>query len=206
MTPYEPYIKDLESLRTSRNFRSVPPDAPAGLMDFSSNDYLGLGADPELQRQFMADTARRMIPLTSSASRLLAGRQKEYDHLECLLARLYGGGRAALLFNSGYHANTGLISALASRPRTMILADKLVHASIIDGIILSKAPFERFVHNSVERLERLLNRHHDSCDAVIVAVESVYSMDGDRAPLADLIRLKERYPRMVLYRGPRTSQ
>ena len=199
MTPYEPYIKDLESLRTSRNFRSVPPDAPAGLMDFSSNDYLGLGADPELQRQFMADTARRMIPLTSSASRLLAGRQKEDDQLECLLARLYGGGRAALLFNSGYHANTGLISALASRPRTMILADKLVHASIIDGIILSKAPFERFVHNSVERLERLLNRHHDSCDAVIVAVESVYSMDGDRAPLADLIRLKERYPRMVLY-------
>lgn len=199
MTSYDPYCRTLNDLRSRRNFRSVPLDAVPELIDLSSNDYLGQAADPDLQLDFMADTANRAIPFTSSASRLLAARQSEYARLETLLESLYGHGRRALLFNSGYHANTGLISALASEPSTMIIADKLVHASIIDGIMLSKAPFERFVHNSLDRLERVLAKNHDRFDTLIVAVESVYSMDGDRAPLAELIVLKRRFPKMLLY-------
>lgn len=199
MTSYESYNRTLDGLRSRRNFRSVPSEASPGLIDLSSNDYLGLASDASLQREFMADTANRMVPFTSSASRLLAARQTEYYRLESLLSELYGHDRHALLFNSGYHANTGLISALASEPSTMIIADKLVHASIIDGIMLSKAPFERFVHNSLDRLERILAKNHDRYDTLIVAVESVYSMDGDRAPLPELIALKRRFPKMLLY-------
>lgn len=140
-----------------------------------------------------------MIPFTSSASRLLAHRQDEYKGLEELLASLYGHSRRALLFNSGYHANTGLISAIASAPSTLIVADKLVHASIIDGIMLAKAPFERFVHNSMERLERIIAKNHDHFDTILVITESVFSMDGDQAPLARLAELKKRYPKIMLY-------
>lgn len=199
MTSYASYSRTLGDLRSRRNFRSVPVDAAPELIDLSSNDYLGLASDAALQLDFMADAANRAIPFTSSASRLLAARQSEYARLETLLEELYGHSRRALLFNSGYHANTGLISALASEPSTMIIADKLAHASIIDGIMLSKAPFERFVHNSLERLGRILAKNHDRFDTLIVAVESVYSMDGDRAPLAELIALKRRYPKMLLY-------
>ena len=199
MTTYTAYNRTLNDLRSRQNFRSVPSDAAPELIDLSSNDYLGLAADAALQSEFMNDAANRLRPLTSSASRLLAARQNEYTRLEELLSELYGHGRRTLLFNSGYHANTGLISALASEPSTMIIADKLVHASIIDGIMLSKAPFERFVHNSLDRLERILIKNHDHFDTLIVAVESVYSMDGDRAPISELVALKRRFPKMLLY-------
>lgn len=145
----------------------------------------------------MADAANRRIPFTSSASRLLAARQQEYTLLEQLLATLYG--RPALLFNSGYHANTGIVPALASGNDTVILADKLVHASIIDGIRLSGAPFERFRHNDLRHLRRLLEKVHAGYDRVLVIVESVYSMDGDSADLDALTALKREFPGMMLY-------
>ncbi|MDE6370543.1 MAG: 8-amino-7-oxononanoate synthase, partial [Duncaniella sp.] len=136
-------------------------------------------------------------PMTSSASRLLAGRQSEYEKLESQLRELYG--RETLLFNSGYHANTGAVSALAQADRTLIVADKLVHASIIDGMTLSHAPFTRFRHNDMAHLERILAKESASYNRLMVVVESVYSMDGDRAPLDELVRLKRQYPKTMLY-------
>ncbi len=191
------YSDILQQLSAGGNLRRIPTGRTTGVVDLSSNDYLGLASDPSLQHEFMADEAHRSIPLTSSASRLLAGRQDEYTSLESLLEELYS--RPVLLFNSGYHANTGLVQALAGVSGSMIVADKLVHASIIDGIVLSKAPFTRFRHNDLNHLERILRKESALHDRILLIVESVYSMDGDRADIDSLVELKRRYPNVILY-------
>lgn len=192
------YSDTLSRLASEGNLRAIPAGNGAeGVIDLSSNDYLGLASRPELQAEFFGREGASAIPLTSSASRLLAGRQEEYARLEGLLSRLYD--RPALLFNSGYHANTGMVSALAQGARTLILADKLVHASIIDGITLSKAQFSRFRHNDLGHLERLLAKGAADYEQVLVVVESVYSMDGDRADIDGLVAIKRRYPNVLLY-------
>lgn len=193
------YADTLYALRQSGNFRSIPePSTSHDIIDLSSNDYLGIAARTDLLQQFFDNESHRRLPMTSAASRLLAADQSEYSLLEQRLSELYGN-RAALLFNSGYHANTGLISSLAAEPGTLIVADKLVHASIIDGITLSKAPFTRFVHNDFNRLESILKKESPNYRRIIVAVESVYSMDGDRTDLDILTDLKRRYPNILLY-------
>lgn len=189
----------LGSLVQKGNFRSIQAeDSPLNLIDLSSNDYLGIGTDTDLQAEFLRKAVDRHWPLTSSASRLLAGYQSENTALEQLLSRLYGG-RSVLLFNSGYHANTGLVSALAAGSDTLIVADKLVHASIIDGITLAKVPFERFAHNNIEHLRRILDKKAGNYDRVLIITESVFSMDGDYAPLDELIEVKADYPGVMLY-------
>ncbi len=192
----------LQQLRDEGNFREIPNFTKAGVIDFSTNDYMGLGADDALQERFFADPAARKVPMTSSAARLLAPRQIEYANLEVFLRLLYAARRGddtgALMFNSGYHANTGLIPAIASSD-TYIIADKLVHASIIDGIILSRAPYARFPHNDFDRLEAMLERKAGEYGTVLVIVESVYSMDGDSADIERLIALKRRYRNVKLY-------
>ena len=192
------YSDILDRLHAEGNFRVIPSELSAGgrVTDLSSNDYLGLGSNPEIQAEFFADASNRLIPMTSSASRLLSGRQREYDELESLLTSLYG--RPCLLFNSGYHANTGIMQAIAD-PKTLIVADKLVHASIIDGITLSKAPFTRFRHNDFNHLERILDKEAASHDRVLIVTESVYSMDGDRTDIERLVDLKRHYPNAMLY-------
>ena len=192
------YQETIDLLKSSGNFRSIPVDSTdaEGIVDLSSNDYLGLSERTDFQEEFMSDRANRMAPMTSSASRLLASRQNDYNNLEEFLKSLYR--RPALLFNSGYHANTGLISSLASG-NTLIVADKLVHASIIDGIILSKAPFTRFPHNDFDRLEKILAKESGLHERIIIATESIYSMDGDRADLDRLVSIKRRYPEVMLY-------
>lgn len=199
--PDSVYADTVARLASEGNLRHIPSaHTSAGrerVIDLSSNDYLGLASRPELQARFMEEALNREIPFTSSASRLLAGRQTEYASLEELLAGLYG--RPALLFNSGYHANTGLVSALASEPGTLILADRLVHASIIDGITLSRAPFSRFRHNDINHLERLIERDGGHSRRILVVVESVYSMDGDSVDLDALTEIKRRHPQVILY-------
>lgn len=193
---YQAYI---DRLRSGGNFRSTEAPATTGneasLLDLSLNDYMGFAADVALHEAFMADPANRRLSLTASSARLLAADRSQYDRLEARLRQLYG--RPALLFNSGYHANTGLVSALADAD-TVILADKLVHASIIDGIKLSGARFERWRHNDLNHLERLVARHADAQRLLVIA-ESVYSMDGDRADIDALIDLKRRHPQVMLY-------
>ncbi|MCM1521550.1 MAG: 8-amino-7-oxononanoate synthase [Muribaculaceae bacterium] len=194
MSPYESTLQDLQ---VSGNLRQIPSmETAAGLVDLSSNDYLGLGSNHQLQAEFM-ESGGAAIPLGSGAARLLGGHQREYASLEALLSRLFG--REALIFNSGWHANTGLVSALSSVGSTFIAADRLVHASIIDGITLSRAPFSRFRHNDMEHLERIIATHEKEYDRILVAVESIYSMDGDSAPLLSLLDIKHRHPKVILY-------
>ncbi|MCM1449669.1 MAG: 8-amino-7-oxononanoate synthase [Clostridiales bacterium] len=191
------YSLYLESLSGSGNLRALPRDRMADMMlDFSTNDYMGLACRADLRDRFVNSPRFKDALFTSSASRLLAATQNAYEELESLLATLYGN--EALLFNSGYHVNSGLIPALCDKD-TLILADKLVHASIIDGIMLSKCEFSRFRHNDMAHLERLIASKRPDGNNLLVIVESVYSMDGDLAPIEKLVELKRRYPGMLLY-------
>lgn len=192
----------LDRLHAESNYREIPTVSPLTITDYSTNDYMGLAAQPELQAKFFADPISSTVPMTSSAARLLAPRQIEYTNLEVFLNLLYRKRRGAdtqtLLFNSGYHANSGLIPAIAAKD-TLIVADKLVHASIIDGIVLSRAPFIRFRHNDIDHLEKILKEKAAGHKHVLVIVESVYSMDGDKAPIEHLTELKRMHPNVMLY-------
>lgn len=187
----------LEETEASGNLRTVAlEDSPASLVDLSSNDYLGLAADNSLRESFLAGEAAATAPLSASASRLLAGSQKTFTSLEATLADAYGS--AALLFNSGYHANTGIVSALGSIKNTYIIADKLVHASIIDGIKLSGAPFARFRHNDYSHLASLAAKASKEYVNILIIAESVYSMDGDRADIDAIAEIKRQTPGAIL--------
>lgn len=190
----------LESLRRGGNFRSIPVDMPDNLVDLTGNDYLGLAARNDFREAFFDDPATRSLAMTSSASRLLAAAQGEYSRMENMLSELYGG-REALLFNSGYHANTGLIPAVTDPADTVILADRLVHASIIDGIRLSRCRFERWRHNDYAHLERLLRKYEadSSVSEILIVAESIYSMDGDSADISKLAYLRDSVSGAILY-------
>lgn len=178
--------------------RSIPPERRDLIrFDLSSNDYLGLSVK-NFDSDFVNNLSQQMLEsgFSSSASRLLAQRQKEHEMLENELKSLYG--RPALLFNSGYHANVGIIPALAI-PGTIILADKLIHASAIDGMRLSGAEWKRWQHNDLEKLEKLIEKYESQVERLIVVAESIYSMDGDMADLVKLVELKKKHPKVMLY-------
>jgi len=158
-------------------------------VDFSSNDYLGLSSHPKLKEA--AIKAINKFGVSSCASRLLSGDTEIFHALEDAVAR-FKEKEAALIFNSGYQANVGIISALF-RKEDVIFSDRLNHASIIDGILLSGARFFRFQHNNPEHLESLLKKERNKFKKALIVSESIFSMDGDRAPLKELARLKEKY-------------
>lgn len=189
----------LEELAKTGNLRKLPPDTSESLLiDFSSNDYLGLAKDSSLKKLFLESLEPDFFPpFSSSASRLLSASQDSYYKLESAISALYG--KEALLFNSGYHANSGIIPAVTSLGKTLILADKLVHASIIDGVILSRCDFKRFPHNDLHTLEKQIKINYDKYDNIWVVTESVFSMDGDKAPLKEIQELKKRYPKIMTY-------
>lgn len=190
----------------SGNLRHLPEIEHCGIMvekdgkdmlNLSSNDYLGLATRYDLRDTFLDQLRETDLPLSSSSSRLLTGNFTVYSQLEKLMTERFGS-EAALLFNSGYHANTGILPALADK-QTLILADKLVHASIIDGILLSGAPFQRYRHNDYEHLEQLLRKSSAQYEQLIIVTESIFSMDGDTADLQRLVSLKKSYPNVCLY-------
>lgn len=196
----------LETLETAGQLRRLPAitheerhikTTGEWMLNLSSNDYLGLAVRNDLREAFLAAWQANAWPLSSSSSRLLTGNFQVYTQLENLLARRFER-EAALLFNSGYHANTGILPALADK-QTLILADKCVHASLIDGIRLAGAPFSRYKHNDYAQLERLLAKEAASYEQVIVVTESIFSMDGDTADLVRLTDLKKRFPNLLLY-------
>ena len=162
--------------------------------NFSSNDYMGIAADAELRKRFYAeypDTATPELALSSASSRLLTGNTPAYTRLEAKLSERYNH-RAALVFNSGYHANIGILPALASK-EDLILSDKLNHASIIDGMRLADAEFRRYPHLDCDRLEAILRQKRTDYRRVFLVTESVFSMDGDTADLRRLVELKKLY-------------
>jgi len=184
---------ELEALRERGLLRSLEPlRAPPGaeveirpgelLINFSSNDYLGLAADARIARA-LAEGARAWGS-GAGASRLVCGDFLPQHQLEEELAG-FAGSEAALLFGSGYAANCGILPALAG-PEDLILSDVLNHASIIDGCRLSRARVEVFPHADLAAVERLLKT---AARRRIVVTDAVFSMDGDRAPLRDLSEL-----------------
>jgi len=200
------YNDILEKLRASGNLRSLPDIVHRGkwiekegqtMLNLSSNDYLGLSSRQDLRDEFIEQLQESGLPFSSSSSRLLTGNFMVYTELEELMANRFGR-EAALLFNSGYHANTGILPALTDK-QSLILADKLVHASIIDGILLSGAPYQRYRHNDYEHLEQLLAKYVHAYEQIIIVTESIFSMDGDIADLGRLVSLKKRYPNVWLY-------
>ena len=166
------------------------------MLNLSGNDYLGLAQDRVFQTAFLQEY-QFIEPFSSSSSRLLSGDFPVYHELENLIASSFQR-EACLLFNSGYHANTGILSALADK-NTLIVADKLVHASIIDGAQLSTAKLVRYRHNDMAQLEEILQRQADKFEQVLVVTESLFSMDGDFADLSTLVALKKQFANVSLY-------
>lgn len=194
----ERLTSSLNRLREAGNLRSIPRTPACRMIDLSGNDYLNFMDEAEtLEREFLDSFGPKPILFTSAASRLLSTRQDSHFALEEELERAYG--RPALLYNSGYHANVGIIGSLAALPGTLFLADKLVHASIIDGLKMAGAEFYRFRPNDIASLRKLVEKHYDGAERLVVVTESVFSMDGDRAPLSELVALKSEFPKLLLY-------
>lgn len=162
------------------------------LINFSSNDYLGLASNRKLQEEFFKHVGvSKKNWMSSSSSRSLTGTSLSHTELENCIAQSYKK-TGALLFNSGYHANTGILPALTDK-NDLVLADKLVHASLIDGLALGQASYKRFAHNNMTHLEQLLTKFSDQFETIWIVTESVFSMDGDIAPLPELVRLKKKF-------------
>ena len=196
----------LEQLSAKNQYRSIPDLVHQGryimrenrkMLNMSSNDYLGLASNENLRQSFLQQYADNFPSFTSSSSRLLTGNFPVYTDLEQFIAQRFQR-ESALLFNSGYHANLGILPALTTT-KSLILADKLVHASMIDGIRLSQCEFFRYRHNDYEHLKSLLEKNAGKFDRTFIVTESVFSMDGDVADLNYLAQLKTQFPNTYLY-------
>lgn len=161
------------------------------MLNLSSNDYLGLSSNPRLIDEFRSETDVMALSYSAASSRLLSGNHEYYKMLEDDLAGLYEK-EAALVFNSGYHANIGILPALTNK-KDLIIADKLVHASIIDGLCLSEAQMLRYRHLDYEHLRSILMQHREEYENVFVVTESIFSMDGDVADLQQLCEIKKEF-------------
>ena len=168
--------------------------APGGI-DFCSNDYLGLARDRRLRRRIAALAADGAAPQGATGSRLISGNHPEVEALESRLAEFYSS-EAALVFSSGFAANLGLLSSLGGVVKTLV-CDRLLHASAIDGGRLSGAERVIFEHNDMGDLKARLGELH-SGDTAAVAVDTVYSMDGDFAPLEEIADLAEEHDAAVV--------
>lgn len=192
---------NLDDLRKAGLFRSLRSIASAQdpviridgreYLNFSSNDYLGLANHPRLKQAAIAAIGKYGVG--SGASRLVCGNLESYDDLEAALVR-FKRKEAAIVFSSGYAANVGTIGALVGEGDTVII-DKLCHASIIDGCRQSGATLRVYPHKNHARLKELLaqSRITNHQSRVLLITETVFSMDGDLAPLREIVELKDRY-------------
>ena len=193
-------LQALKSASLYRQLRHVSGDQASTLMvdgrevlNFSSNNYLGLANHPALGKA--AIDAIERYGCGSGASRLISGNMTLHEELEIKLARLKGT-QAALVFNSGFQANTGIIPTLVG-DGDVVFSDALNHASIIDGCRLSRAKIVVYRHRDVDQLEDRLKDAPQSSRKLIVT-ESLFSMDGDEAPLKQIVELSEKYDAMTL--------
>lgn len=216
---YAGYAAENSKKEAENRLRSIPATGfAANSTDMVSNDYMGLAVDshkmplywegiPALIKEEYEKLSgpnglwRTQLLNTpgmwsSSASRLLSTRQRIPHLLESILESDYG--KPVLIFNSGYHANTGTIGAL-NLPGTIYLVDKLMHASVWDGLLAGRCNFERFGHNNMKELRKLVEKHAKEAARIVIVAESIYSMDGDRAPMKELIEIRREYKNVLLY-------
>lgn len=197
---YEDYEKILDELKHHSHFRDLKNFEKKDekyiyfrgkkLLNLSSNNYLNFADNKKITQEFL-DFAENKYSFGSASARLLTGTLPVYKELEELLSNLYNKD-ATLLYNSGYHANVGISSAI-NQKGDVIFSDKLNHASIIDGMRLSDGKFFRFPHNNMEALEKLLERERKNYKNAFIITESVFSMDGDIEDLKRIIKLKKKY-------------
>lgn len=197
---YEDYEKILDELKQHSHFRDLKNFEKKDekyiyfkgekLLNLSSNNYLNFADNKKITQEFL-DFAGNKYSFGSASARLLTGTLPVYKELEELLSNLYNKD-ATLLYNSGYHANVGISSAI-NQKGDVIFSDKLNHASIIDGMRLSDGKFFRFPHNNMEALEKLLERERKNYKNAFIITESVFSMDGDIEDLKKIVELKKKY-------------
>ena len=197
---YEDYEKILDELKHHSHFRDLKNFEKKDekyiyfrgkkLLNLSSNNYLNFADNKKITQEFL-DFAGNKYSFGSASARLLTGTLPVYKELEELLSNLYNKD-ATLLYNSGYHANVGISSAI-NQKGDVIFSDKLNHASIIDGMRLSDGKFFRFPHNNMVALEKLLERERKNYKNAFIITESVFSMDGDIEDLKRIIKLKKKY-------------
>jgi 8-amino-7-oxononanoate synthase len=185
--PEEEFLASKLAMRAEDgSLRALAPQGNG--VDFCSNDYLGLAGNEAFRRFLVREQSDHVWETGSTGSRLLSGNHPLFEKTERRIASFHHG-EAALLFNSGYDANLGVLSAVPSR-EDVIVYDSLIHASVRDGIRLSLAPAYSFRHNDPASLEKRLSRINKRS---FVVVESIYSMDGDQAPLEAISALCRRY-------------
>ncbi|BDD09593.1 8-amino-7-oxononanoate synthase [Fulvitalea axinellae] len=189
-------MRSLRTLGRGENGLAFVEGTP--LVNLCSNDYLSFAEDKNLHAEFYSQMSEANIldgyGLGSASSRLLSGNHPAYEEAERYIGKLYG--KPCLLFNSGYHANIGILPAL-SKKGDLILSDKLNHASIIDGLRLSDANFVRYRHLDYAHLESILEKKRHLYKRVFIVTESIFSMDGDLADLKILAEIKERFDALL---------
>lgn len=197
---YDDYKRILEELKSHSHFRNLKNFEKKDekyiyykgkkLLNLSSNNYLNIADNQAITQEFLDNVGNR-YSFGSASARLLTGTLPVYQELEELLSSLYDK-ESALLYNSGYHANVGISSAL-NQKGDVVFSDKLNHASIIDGMRLSDGKFFRFPHNDMHALEKLLERERKNFNNAFIITESVFSMDGDIEDLKKIVELKKKY-------------
>lgn len=195
--------QELEKLRNKGQLRRIPnieskSDGKIVIdgneyINFASNDYLGISTKYDLEKEFLNNTHSA---LSTASARLLSGSSPEYNNLEKTVANIFNK-EAALIFNTGYQCNLGVISAIIGKG-DVVFSDKLNHASIIDGMQLSKGDFYRYKHFDYENLEKLLKEKRSLYNKALIVSESIFSMDGDVANIEKLVELKEKYDCMLM--------
>lgn len=193
-SPFTAHHADLAALAADNRRRAL---APRTGRDFASNDYLGL-ADSDALRAALAAGIERGLPAGSGGSRLLRGNHEEHEALEAHAARHYGS-EAALFFATGFAANAALFATLPQRG-DIVVHDELIHASAHDGMKLGRAGRVAAAHNHAQAFEDIIVRWRAGGGAGTpwIAVESLYSMDGDRAPLAQLAEVADRHDAVLI--------
>ncbi len=202
---FESYTQTIEQLKNLSHFRNIKDFEKKDekyiylnskkLLNLSSNNYLGFADNKQITDEFL-NYAGDKYSFGSASARLLTGTLPVYKELEDLISEIFNKEKT-LIFNSGYHANVGINSCITEKG-DVIFSDKLNHASIIDGMQLSKSKFFRYPHNNIEALEKLLIRERKNFKNAVIVSESVFSMDGDIANLNKLIELKEKYNCMLI--------
>ena len=182
-------LRKLEERGQRRSLEEIPG------VNFCSNDYLGLAASPVL-RERVAEAVRNAERVGGTGSRLLSGQTEKWRELEENFAK-FAGTEAALFFTTGYAANVGLLSSLVGKD-DIIFSDELNHASLIDGMRLSGARKVIYPHLGLSALEDALRREAGAPRRKVVVTESVFSMDGDIAPLPEIVNLTEKYNAVVV--------
>jgi 8-amino-7-oxononanoate synthase len=192
--PFHAHRADLAALAADDRRRTLSPRIG---VDFASNDYLGLADSPALRNALAAGIARG-LPAGSGGSRLLRGNHDEHQALEAHAARHYGS-EAALFFPTGFAANAALFASLPQRG-DLIVHDELIHASAHDGMKLGRAGRVDAHHNDAQAFDDIIARWRrgGGTGTPWIAVESLYSMDGDRAPLADLAAIADRHDAVLI--------